>query len=267
MIIYPYPFRSFDLFGFDIRFYSICMFLAIISAFLIAYGLAGKISDNTNKDTLLDFFPWLFISGISGARIYYVILSFNYYFSNPHLIFQIWRGGISIHGAIIFGIIAGIVYFKIKKLKFYPYADIIAIGLSLGQCVGRFGNFFNQEAFGVPVYDNFFIKLFVEKRYRPLEYVDYGYFHPVFLYESILDFLIFIALFFVLKKTANKFDGLVFYLYIILYSIVRAFLEFLRLDTVLYLFGVPFPFLVSIIGIFAGLIGIYFIYSKKLFND
>lgn len=249
---------GFDLFGFNIRIYSVCMFLAIALAFIFVYYSSGRLSLKTSKDVILDFFPWLFLSGVFGARLYYVLLCHEYYFLNPHLIFQIWTGGISIHGAFLGGIIAGVIYFKYKKIKFFPYADICSTGLALGQAVGRWGNYFNQEAFGAPITGNFPIKLFVDSSFRPFEYQNNDYFHPVFLYESIFDFLIFLILIFSLKKSADKYDGFVFFAYIFLYSFVRAFLELIRLDSVLFINSLPFPFLVSVFGIFAGVLGMIY---------
>lgn len=258
MILIPPDVNYFTVFNFNIFYYSVCIFAACFISFLLAYFVSEKYFPSVDRNVILDFSPFLLLFSIIGARIYYVLLSLDYFLLHPVLIPMVWKGGISIHGAFIGGVIFGLIYFKKKSLKFLPYADIYALVLPLGQAIGRWGNFFNSEAFGAPVLsEKFPFYLYIKESLRPLDYAGFEYFHPVFLYESVLDFLIFIVLFILMKKTAKKYDGLIFFSYILLYSLVRAFLEFLRLDTVFYLFSLPFPVLVSIIGIITGAFGIF----------
>lgn len=262
MILQPPNSNYFLLFNsIQIHYYSICIFLGILFSFLILIFLVKKFKLNLSLDLIFDFTPFLIIFSAIGARAYYCLGAFKYYSSNPIEIFMINKGGISIQGAILGGIIFSLIYFKIKKVKFLPYADIFATVLPFGQAIGRFGNFFNQEAFGMPVV-NSPIKLFVDEQFR-LNYQEYNYFHPMFLYESILNLIIFSILIFILKKTANKIDGLVFYSYILLYSFVRLILEFFRLDCTFFVFNIPFPAIVSLIGIIVSFIGILFILKNK----
>lgn len=256
MILSPPSFNYFDFHYFQIKYYSICIFLSVLVSFFSMLFLVKKINPSLDKNVLFDFIPPLIIFSVIGARLYYVLLSADYFIKHPEMIFMVWYGGIAIHGAIIGGTLYGIYYFKKHKLSFFKYADPIALVHPLGQAIGRWGNFFNSEAFGLPVSVDFPLKLFVHFKYRPTEYINYDYFHPTFLYESILDLLVFGLLIFVYKKTANKIDGLTFFSYILLYSVIRIPLEFLRLDTVYYLFNLPFPVLISIIGIFTGMAGI-----------
>lgn len=261
MILYPPELNYFNFFGINLHYYSLCIFFAIIICYLVSLFLSSKIMTSVDKNILSDMVPMLVVSSIIGARIYYVLLSIEYFILNPISIFMIWQGGLSIHGAIIGGIIFGLLYSKKNRINFFPYADIICATLPLGQAIGRFGNFFNQEAFGLPtIYAP--IKLFVSSSYRPEQFFYKKYFHPCFLYEAILDILIFVVLLVLLKKTSKDYDGVVFFAYILLYSLVRILIEPSRLDTVFYVSKMPFPVLISIFGIIIGALGI-FIRSKK----
>lgn len=203
-----------------------------------------------------DLVFYLIIFGIIGARIYYVILNLDYYLSNPFEIIMINHGGLSIHGGIIGAIIAAIIYTKVKKLDFYKYADIFAIGLPIGQAIGRWGNFFNSEAFGKPTEGFFKVLIPLEK--RPLEYFEYQYFHPTFFYEFLWNLLVFCILYFVIKKYFSEKKGVIFSSYLILYSIGRIFIEFLRVDSVMYICGISIAVWVSLfIIIFASILLVY----------
>lgn len=261
MILYPPELNYFNLFGFNLHYYSLCIFFAIIICYLVSLFLSSKVMTAVDKNILSDMLPLLVVFSIIGARIYYVLLSIDYFILNPAAIFMVWQGGLSIHGAIIGGIIFGAIYAKKNKINFFPYGDIICATLPLGQAIGRFGNFFNQEAFGMPtVYAP--IKLFVNSNYRPEQYAYKKYFHPCFLYEAILDLLVFVILLILLKKTSKDYDGVVFFAYILLYSLVRILIEPARLDTIFYVSKMPFPVLMSIFGVIIGLLGI-FIRMKK----
>ncbi len=266
MIIPPPNSSEFVFFNIHIHYYSICIFLGLLAAFYALLTAIKRLNLSVCKDVIWDFTPMVLIWGIIGARTYYCLLSFNYFIHHPKEIFMFWEGGISIHGAILFGILYGIYYFKKNKLSFFKYADLYALVLPLGQAIGRFGNYFNQEAFGTPV-QNSLIKLYVTEKFRPKGYEQYSYFHPTFLYESILDLLIFLTLLFIMKKTATKnYSGLIFFSYILLYSIVRLIIEFIRLDTVLYLFKIPFPSFISIILIIFSSVGLFLLFRKLSYN-
>ena len=261
MVLYPFS-SVFSVFDIPIHIYSLCIFLAVIISFAVMFLYVKKYNMPVKKDVLYDMAPLLVIFAIIGARLYYVCLSLDYYLKHPIEIFCVWNGGISIHGAILAGIIFGLLYLKKKKLPFLNYADTVCFVLPLGQAVGRWGNFFNSEAFGYPVLSNVPFKLFVPHSLRPPQFINYEYFHPTFLYESLLNFILFVILFFVYKKTANKYDGLAFFIYILFYSLIRAVLEFFRLDTVFYFFNIPFPVLISLFGILIGLCGIFYVVKK-----
>lgn len=250
MFLPPVSGVAFNIFGYDIRYYGIMLFFGMIAGILTSCFISKKYYKQVNTDLLTDFFPFLIIFSILCARLYYVLLSLDYYLKYKGEIFALWHGGIAIHGAILGGILAGVIFFKlIKHTSLLPYADVVSYGLALGQAVGRWGNFFNQEAFGRPC--DLPWKLYIEPTKRPVEYAFSEYFHPTFLYESLWDFLVFLILFFVVRKLVSKFfqktDGIIFFSYLTLYSFGRIFIENLRTDSVLDVFGVPVAILVSIL--------------------
>ena len=145
-----------------------------------------------SNNLILDISPYLIISGIIGARLYYCLVNYSYYIQNPLEIFFIRQGGLSIHGAIIAGALALFYFSKRYKIPFLCLTDIFLCGTILAQSIGRWGNFFNSEAFGLPC--DLPWKLYIPISHRPLEYINFEYFHPTFLYESLLDLGIFVVL-------------------------------------------------------------------------
>ncbi|MCD8024992.1 MAG: prolipoprotein diacylglyceryl transferase, partial [Candidatus Gastranaerophilales bacterium] len=176
MILIPPQVNHFEFFGIQIHFYSICIFFAIFISLLVALKLSECSKMNTDKNVILDFAPMLIVFSILGARIYYILLALNYYIKEPLRAFAVWEGGLSIHGAFIGGVLFGIWYFKKRKLNFFSYADIFAAVLPLGQAIGRWGNFFNSEAFGVPVSKSAPFILYVSEIFRPNEYMNFEFF-------------------------------------------------------------------------------------------
>ena len=134
--------------------------------------------------------------------------------------------------------------------------DISAIGLALAQSIGRWGNFFNSEAFGLPT--NLPWKLYIAPQYRPIPYTNVEFFHPTFLYESLLDFCIFLILFYCIKTKKLQKQGNIAILYLILYSIIRIFVEHFRIDSVCYIFGLPVATVVSISIIFIAILALFY---------
>ena len=161
----------------------------------------------------------------------------------PTEILAIRHGGISIHGAILGGLIGLIIFAKRHKISIPKLCDVSSIGLVLAQSIGRWGNFFNSEAFGLPT--NLPWKLFIAEQYRPIPFTDYEYFHPTFLYESVLNLGIFFILIYLIKSKFSQKDGNIALLYLILYSMVRIFVENFRIDSVLYIHGIPIAIIVS----------------------
>ena len=230
-------------FGVHIYYYGVILAFAIMIGTFVSEYVSEKIY-KFKKDTIIDLAPYLVIFGIIGARLYYCLLNYDFYLRFPTEILAIRHGGISIHGAIIGGLIGLLIFAKRKKISPIKLCDISAIGLTLAQAIGRWGNFFNSEAFGRPTELPW--KLFIAPQYRPVPYHDYEFFHPTFLYESILNFILFVVLFFVVKKQVFKKDGNIALIYLIVYSAIRIFVEHFRIDSVRYIHGFPVAIVVSV---------------------
>ncbi len=244
---------AFSIFNTDIHWYGILMSVAILAGLFVIFKVRDKYFKEISTDTICDIAFILIVSGIVFARIYYVILEHNYYMMYPAEVIAVWNGGISIQGAITGGILCGYLYIKRHKLNFYRYADLFVFGLVTGQVIGRWGNFFNSEAFGLP--SNLPLKLYIPFDYRPLAYRSFEYFHPAFLYESILNLIILITLLIILKRKSDKRqDGMIFLTYIILYSAIRIITEAIRIDSVFDIFGIHIAQVVSVIFIAAAVI-------------
>ncbi len=245
----------------SVYYYGIIMALALTFGVLVAYFITKKYYPTLDAEIIYDISPHLIIGALIGARLYYCMLSLSYYLENPIEILQIWHGGISIHGAIIGGLVAGIIYAKKHKLPILKLCDIFSYGLILGQALGRWGNFFNSEAFGRPTEN--FLKLYIPIYKRPLEYLQYNYFHPTFLYESILDICIFLVLFFLIRKIVKNKDGIIFFSYLILYSVARILVEQVRIDSVLNINGIPVAQIMSVLIILLSLLAIVILNVRK----
>lgn len=249
----------FTIFGVNIYYYGVIMALAISVGVLVSDWFGTKFF-NLKKETIIDLAPYLIVFGIIGARLYYCALNYDFYLRFPTEIIAIRHGGISIHGAILGGAF-GLWLFSIRhKVNAIKLCDVTAIGLSLAQSIGRWGNFFNSEAFGGPT--NLPWKLYIAPQYRPIPYQNAEFFHPAFLYESILDFIIFLVLIFLVKKDLQKKDGNLALIYLILYSVARIFVESFRLDSVRYIHGYPVALLVSV-GIIVVSSALIFFNNKK----
>jgi len=225
-----------------IYWYGIFIVLGALAGIFVAIKLAKKIG--FIADDVYNIAFYAVISGIIGARVYAVMLEYQYYLANPAEIIAIWHGGLAIHGAIIGGALAVIIYCYQKKQSILAWADIAAPALALAQAIGRWGNYFNQEIFGTPT--NLPWGIPIQEQFRPLLYKTATHFHPTFLYESILNlvnFAILFILFFKLKNT--KLRGAIFLVYLINYSLIRIAMEFLRTDSTLLLAGIRLPILVS----------------------
>lgn len=253
---------AFDVFGFPIYFYGIILASAIFVGVYCAYFLYKLFYNKQEASKIIDFSPYIIIIGIIGARLYYCLVNFSYYVKHPLEIFYIRQGGLSIHGVIIIGILALYTFSKKYKMSFLKLIDVFLCGTALGQSIGRWGNFFNSEAFGTPT--NLPWKLYIPITHRPPQYIDFKYFHPTFLYESIFDFLIFLILLICFKKL-SKSPGVLACLYLIMYSIVRIIVEHFRIDSVLNIDGIPIAQLVSLIIIVVASVAIIILTRKKSF--
>jgi phosphatidylglycerol:prolipoprotein diacylglycerol transferase len=269
-----------------IRWYGLLISISVIIGLFISKKLAK--SRNINPQYISDILPSLIISSIIGARAYYVIFEWRQYSGNnfftsfelfnnvikiPSLL-AIWQGGIAIHGGLIGGFLCILFFCKSKNIHLKTFIDILIPSIILGQSIGRWGNFFNNEAFGIPT--DLPWKLFIPIQNRPIEFINYQFFHPTFIYESLWNFLIFILLITIFYQQNNKNSvrpGFISCLYLIGYSFGRFWIEGLRIDP-LCIGGIP-PFcdgglrMAQFISIFlfsSGLIGIFFLRLKSYKN-
>ncbi|MFE1744841.1 prolipoprotein diacylglyceryl transferase [Coleofasciculus sp. H7-2] len=243
---------------FTIRWYG----LLIASAVLIGVSLSRYLADrrHINPDIPGDLALWLVVAAIPSARLYYVLFQWQEYAQRPGDIIAIWKGGIAIHGALIGGTLAALIFARIQKISFWQLADLVAPSVILGQAIGRWGNFFNSEAFGAPT--NLPWKLLIPVENRPPDYRNFAYFHPTFLYESLWDLMVFgllMTLFFRDLKRSRLKAGTLFLVYLVAYSAGRVWIEGLRTDS-LMLGSLRMAQAVSLLGMTLGLAGLAWLY-------
>jgi len=241
--------------------YGITMGAALFVSLLALLFVRKKFFDEFSEDTVLDLSFYVILGGIIGARLWYVLLNIGYYSAHINEIILVNHGGISIHGAILGGIITGFIYVRHHQLSFLKLADMYSLVIPLGQAIGRWGNFFNSEAFGKPC--DLFWKMYISPRYRPAEYKNAEYFHPTFLYESIADLFIFFVLYFIFKDKFQNNNGLLFFSYLIMYSIVRIVIEFIRIDSVLNIGNIPVAAVVSLFIIIFSSFAVFYLCKIK----
>lgn len=247
-----------------ITWYSICILVGIILAAIIINKEAKKFGIQTSFVTNLIF--WCVIFGIAGARIYYVLFNLDYYSASPMEVIKIWNGGLAIHGGIIAGLITLIVYSRKYNVNPLKMADISVPGVIVAQALGRWGNFFNSEAHGGIVSKSFLKSLHIPKFIINGMHINDNYYHPTFLYESILCLVGFIILV-LYRKTKNNKVGNVTSIYLIWYGAIRFFIEHLRTDS-LMLGSFKMAQVISIIMIIIGIV--MFIVTKiknEKYND
>ena len=240
--------KSISIGNFTIAYYGIIIASAMVIGLLIAQRRAK--STGQNPDKYVDLFIYLMIFSIVGARIYYVIFAFDSYRGRLLDIFNLRQGGLAIYGGIIGGVITIAVFAKVNHMHFGQILDTVAMGIANGQILGRWGNFFNREAFGGYT-DNLFAMQLPVSAVRAneiteqmkanqviLDGVTYIQVHPTFLYEGMWNAGVLLILFLVRNKT--KFRGELFLLYLVLYGAGRAWIEGLRTDQLL-IPGTTFP--------------------------
>lgn len=244
---------------FNIFYYGFFIVCGILLGSLLVFKLADKYQ--LDKNLVIDSAFVVVLSAIAGGRIYHVFLEIAYYLENPLNIFMLWRGGLAIHGAIIGGLLAIFFFARKHKLNYILLAALYTPALALGQAIGRWGNYFNQELFGKPTDLAWGIPIEVSRRVAG--YYKHAYFHPTFLYESLGNLLILLVLLLVhrqfIKKDLKAYS-LIIAVYLGLYSILRFSLEFLRIDVTPEFLGLRLPQIASLILI---AISLYLIYRNK----
>ena len=234
-----------DLGFIQIYWYSLFIFFGILVATFVILKECKR--QNINEDFIVNLIFYTVIFGLIGARLYYVCFNLDYYLKYPLEILEIWNGGLAIHGGIIAGLLCVFIYCKKYNAKLLKLLDIVVVGLIIGQAIGRWGNFFNQEAYGaITTLEN------LQKLGIPDFIIDIGgaYRQPAFLYESIWCLAGFIALLIVRHYRYLK-TGQLTGVYLIWYSVGRFFIEGMRTDS-LMLGSLKMAQVISIVGIIIG---------------
>ena len=233
--------KTISVFGFDIAYYGITIAIAMIVGISIALHEAKRTGQN--QDTYLDLLMLTMLTSVVGARIYYVIFSWSNYKDNLGEILNIRNGGLAIYVGIIAGVVTVFVYSKITKMKFLQIADTVCMGLAAGQIIGRWGNFFNREAFGEYTNNLLAMQLPVSAVRKneitsamwnhvvTIGGVEYIQVHPTFLYEGLWNLMVLLFLFWFRKR--KKFEGELFFCYLAGYGAGRFWIESLRTDQLL----------------------------------
>ncbi len=253
-----------DLGPIQIYWYSLFIFLGIVLASIIICKEAKK--QNIDEEFLLNLTFNAIVFGIIGARIYYVLFNIPYYLSSPIEMFKIWNGGLAIHGGLLAGLVVTIIYSKKHNVDAIKMLDIIVVGVIIAQAVGRWGNFFNSEAYGTITTVSNLKALGVPNFVINGMYIMGAYRQPTFFYESIWCLFGFIAMLMIRKYKYLK-KGQLTGFYLIWYGTIRFIIEGMRTDS-LMIGSLKMAQVVSAIFVMAGLI--LFIYHKKeraLYNE
>lgn len=214
----------------SIYWYSVMIAVGFLAAMIVCLTEVKRKKLDIEKYSNMIFYAVLF--GILGARIYYVLFNLDYYLKMPSEILKVWHGGLAIHGGIIAGILVAYFYTKKYKMNFLKTLDISVVGIIIAQAIGRWGNFFNQEAFGKLTTKAALIKQKIPNFIIDGMYIDGAYYQPTFLYESVWNLIGFIIMLF-LRRTKKLKVGYLTGFYLIWYSIGRGFIEYFRSDSLM----------------------------------
>ncbi|MDO8559464.1 MAG: prolipoprotein diacylglyceryl transferase [bacterium] len=245
------PAVAFQLGPVTIYWYGVTMVLAIAAGVLIARQLAQR-TGLAQPQAVYDLAFVVALAALLGARLYAVLLFWPDYAADPWEIVKVWHGGLAIHGALVAGALALLVYCRRKRYSFWAWADIIAAALPAGQAIGRWGNYFNQELFGPPT--SLPWGIFIDPAHRLAGFPQATLFHPVFLYESLLNLALFLLLWRLFRHRRQV--GVMVAAYAVGYGVIRLLMEQLRLDLTPELLGIRWPVVVSALLIIGGLVGL-----------
>lgn len=218
------PPRGFEIGSLSVRLYGIVIALGLLLA--VVYGCRRRKKFGLKEDDIIDGVLWVTPFAILCARLYYCIFAWSEFADNPISVLYIWNGGIAIYGGVLGAIIGVLVFCKVRKIKCAAVLDLVALGFLIGQSIGRWGNFFNREAFGAAT-DSFLRMGLYNVKTGAFEY-----YHPTFLYESLWNITGFVILH--LLTNQRKYDGQIALGYVLWYGLGRTFIEGLRVDS-LYL--------------------------------
>lgn len=249
----PIPPQSIHIGPITLYYYSLCLLVGFFAGIMLAKYQARKFQ--FEPKIVDDLIPWVFVGGLVGARGYHVIDRWGYYHDHLWEIVAVWQGGIGFYGGLLGGLLLAFLFARKHKHDYLHLLDLFAPPILLAQAIGRIGNYFNQEAFGPPT--NLPWKIYIDPLHRPSQWLPEPYFHPLFLYESLLNFIGFGVLFIISKKTTTL-RGFSFGLYAVWYGAVRLLLEQLRFDTA-QLYGVKVATIISALVL---VLGCYLIYRS-----
>ncbi|MBD2108130.1 prolipoprotein diacylglyceryl transferase [Nodosilinea sp. FACHB-13] len=245
-----------------IRWYGLLIAIALAIGITLAQRLAQR--RGLDPEAVADLSIWLVLGALPAARLYYVAFEWDRYADDPLSAFAIWQGGIAIHGAILGGMLAALLFARLNRLSFWALADVVAPALVLGQAIGRWGNFFNSEAFGGPT--NLPWRVYIPPAQRPPGLETVEYYHPTFLYESLWNLGVFALVlwlfFWGLRHPERLKTGTLFLVYFATYSLGRLWIEGLRLDS-LMLGPLRMAQVVSLTGIALGVAGLLWLYMGR----
>lgn len=258
---------AFSIFGMEIRYYSLFILAGVVIAYFMILREAKRF--HISGDFIFNMFFWTIIIGIIGARLYYVVFNWDYFGSHINEIWQIWQGGLAIHGGILFGLVTIAIYTKRYNIRTLKILDMAAVPLILAQGIGRWGNFFNSEAYGVATTLNHLKEMHIPDFVISGMKINGIYYTPTFFYESIWCLLGFIVML-ILRRTKYVKVGQTVSVYLMWYGVGRFFIEALRTDS-LTILGFKMAQIISIIFVIIGVI-IFVIGLKKskyedLYND
>lgn len=261
--------KEITILGFSIHFYGIIIALGFLAGLAMAMHEAKRTEQN--PEDYLDYMLWMVIPAIIGARLYYVIFSWEDYKDNFLSIFAVRQGGLAIYGGVIAAVLVLIIFCKIRRKSFFLMADTMVMGLLIGQIMGRWGNFFNREAFGgytdglfamqIPIADASYTTPELLQKAVTIGGIDYIQVQPTFLYEGLWNLAVLLLIFFFWRKK-KKFDGELLCVYLAGYGLGRCWIEGMRTDQLL-LGNTSIPVSQVLAGVLA-IIGISVIVVKRI---
>ncbi|MFH1170975.1 MAG: prolipoprotein diacylglyceryl transferase [bacterium] len=245
---------------FLVRWYGLFLMLAALAGYVVTLRIAKR--DGWSSDAVLSLFVLTLLAGVLGARLYHVLNEPMYYAAHPLEIIKIWHGGLAIHGGLIAGVLVLWGFARRWRLSLLQLTDLAAPGIAIGQAIGRWGNYFNQELFGRPTELPWGIP--INPANRPAEQTTAEFFHPTFLYESLWECAVFVLLLYLhrrrqrMGRTDRLHPGIITFAYLGLASIGRMGTELLRIDQTPHLFGIRLPLLVSGALILVAIAGLWY---------
>lgn len=254
---------AFTIFGMEIRYYSLFILFGVGLAYFLIIREAKKFSIST--DFIFNMFFWSLVIGIIGARLYYVIFNWEYFASHIGEIWQIWQGGLAIHGGILFGLITINFYTKKYNIRTLKILDMVVVPLLIAQAIGRWGNFFNSEAYGIATSVKHLRDLHIPEFIIEGMTINGITYTPTFFYESlgcVLGFLVLI----IFRRMKFVKVGQITGIYLIWYGVLRFFIEASRTDSLTFL-GFKMAQIVSIIMVVVGIVLFALGLKKSKYED